>query len=268
MNLTGKLVGLILGVIFFPPYGVFIGLFLGYLWDIGWFAQRFPRLGPAGGRSSKVQAVFFATTFATMGYLAKSDGRVSEQEIQAARAIMDRFHLSGSAKRMAIDNFNRGKQPEFNIQGSLSELKQVCWFQPSLLRSFLDIQFQIAYIDGEPAGRKRSALRSIFSQLGVSAAMFDRFEQQYHAGRNYKRHSSGPYQNPAKQLSDAYMVLGVSAEATDAEIKKAYRKMMSRHHPDRLMSQGVPERMIKTATQKTQEIKDAYETVKAARGIK
>jgi len=61
-------------------------------------------------------------------------------------------------------------------------------------------------------------------------------------------------------------VLGVTAQADDDEIKKAYRRLMNQHHPDKLVSKGLPEEMIRLATQKTQEIKAAYERIRQARG--
>jgi len=58
----------------------------------------------------------------------------------------------------------------------------------------------------------------------------------------------------------------VDPKASDAEVKKAYRRLMSQNHPDKLVARGLPEEMMKVATEKTQEIKAAYEQVKAARG--
>ena len=60
---------------------------------------------------------------------------------------------------------------------------------------------------------------------------------------------------------------GISEQASPAEIKKAYRKQMSQHHPDKLLAKGLPEEMIKIATEKTQNIKAAYDRICAAKGI-
>ena len=68
-------------------------------------------------------------------------------------------------------------------------------------------------------------------------------------------------------LHDAYAVLGVEKDASDAEVKRAYRRLRSQHHPDKLVSKGLPEEMMKVATQKTYEIRQAYERVREARGL-
>ncbi|MEP6406474.1 MAG: DnaJ domain-containing protein, partial [Marinobacter sp.] len=69
----------------------------------------------------------------------------------------------------------------------------------------------------------------------------------------------------ASQIDDAYKVLGVSPSASDAEIKKAYRKLMSENHPDKLAGRGLPESMREMAEERTREISHAYDVVKEAR---
>ena len=66
-------------------------------------------------------------------------------------------------------------------------------------------------------------------------------------------------------LDDAYAMLDIGRGASDAEVKKAYRRLMSQHHPDKLVSKGLPEEMIKLATEKTQEIRKAYDLVRESR---
>ena len=62
-------------------------------------------------------------------------------------------------------------------------------------------------------------------------------------------------------------MLNVQPDAGEAEVKRAYRRLMSQHHPDKLVSKGLPEEMVKVATRKTQEIKAAYEKIREARGF-
>jgi len=86
------------------------------------------------------------------------------------------------------------------------------------------------------------------------------------AQRSYS--AAGGQQPAYKNIEDAYSMLGVKSDATDGEVKKSYRKLMSQHHPDKLVSRGLPEEMIKLATEKTVEIKAAYEQIKKERNIK
>jgi DnaJ like chaperone protein len=80
------------------------------------------------------------------------------------------------------------------------------------------------------------------------------------------------YSQPAgkaqRPLSDCYSELEVSAGASDAEVTKAYRRQMSRHHPDKLVANGLPESMAEWAKEKTQRIQESYEAIRAARGMR
>lgn len=268
MNWTGKILGMVIGFIFGGPVGVVIGLFLGHLVDQGFLRKLLSSAIYSRTNQSRVQGVFFNATFMMMGYVAKSDGRVSENEIRAARHVMNNMGLSDSMKREAIRLFTEGKQPHFNPHDTIAQLKQVCLFQPNLLRMFVEIQIQMAYADGRTiSDRKRQVLESMCQQLGVTGFNFNQYEQRYRAEQNYQRYRQAPRQDPKRYINDAYEVLGVASTSTDAEIKKAYRRLMSQHHPDKLMSKGLPPEMIKMATQKTQQIKSAYEQIRKARAI-
>jgi len=67
---------------------------------------------------------------------------------------------------------------------------------------------------------------------------------------------------------DAYAILNISAQSSDADVKRAYRKLTSQHHPDKLVAKGLPKEMMKLAEEKTHEIRVAYERIREARGIK
>jgi len=271
MNWNGKIIGAILGFLFGGPVGLLIGIFIGHLFDSGALGALFSRSGlHPKYQQTQTQQTFFATTFSIMGFLAKADGHVSEKEISAARRVMNQFGFDEASKRIAIEHFTRGKQPQFDMPAEIAKLKKACWSKPSLLRTFLEIQIQMAYADGQVVNNaKRHALEQICQHLGLFGFNFDAFEQQFRAGQNYQRQSSGSQQRytTRDQLSDAYKILEVDANATDADLKKAYRRQMSKNHPDKLIAQGVPPEMVKIATQKTQQIKRAYETIKQARGI-
>ncbi len=274
MNWTGKITGGLIGLFLGKPIFIIIGLILGHLYDIGWLSRLFGFRTPGQQRQQKVQSVFFDCTFTIMGHIAKCDGRVSENEIRIAQNMMDQMNLDANMKREAIRLFNEGKSPDFNLDAALSKLKRACWYRPSLLRFFLETQIQMAYADGKNiSDKKRQVLQYICQHLGVSGLNFSYFENRYRAEQHYQQgyqQQGGGYQQraqyrPGQSLNDAYKVLGVSSSASDAEIKKAYRRLMSQHHPDKLIAKGLPPEMIKMATQKTQQIKKAYEQICAAR---
>ena len=167
---NGKIIGVFLGAIFGGPIGAIVGLAIGHLFDIGLFDNVLKRFGisRSASRAANVQQIFFSSTFTIMGYLAKSDGRVSENEIRAAQQIMSRLNLNAQMKKEAIHLFNEGKQPSFNVDQALNQLKRSCWHHPSLLRTFLEIQLQMAYADGQQVSPKKQAtLQYICAQLWV-----------------------------------------------------------------------------------------------------
>src|ERR1700691_610865 len=142
MRWNGKIVGAIIGLLLGHPYWVVIGIVVGHAYDIGFFQKLFQKSVVRGAQ--QVQRTFFDSTFSIMGYLAKADGRVTQNEIQIAESIMLQMDLSAEMRREAIRLFNQGKRPDFNLQSALQSLKMAFWQNPNLLRTFLEIQIQVA----------------------------------------------------------------------------------------------------------------------------
>ncbi|MCH9744472.1 MAG: co-chaperone DjlA, partial [Gammaproteobacteria bacterium] len=267
----GKIIGAIIGFVIANIPGALIGLLFGHLFDRGAFKNFFQAFGIHSGAQSQTRQLFFNCTFAVMGYIAKSDGHVSEKEIQAARHVMQQMGLQGDAKKQAIKQFYFGKSNEFNLSHVMYDLKQTCRHRPMLLKSFLDIQNAIAQADGHMTPQKQAVLQQIRDELGIPSFNFHGFQGFYQQAGGSRQQQYQRYQRPQystqSQLSEAYEMLEIKSSATDAEVKKAYRRMMSKNHPDKLIAEGLPPEMIKIATQKTQQIKDAYELIKQSRGI-
>ena len=270
---SGRLLGLILGGFVFHGAGLIIGLMIGYLYDAGvlrrWFYE-FTGQKEKGARSY-TQDIFFYTTFSVMGYIAKADGAVTERDIEYARSVMRQLDLDEAAKQRAIEAFHAGKQPGFNLDASLDSLKRACWYKPDLLKFFLETQVHMAQTDGGLGLRAKAVIEQICRHFGIAASPFEQRSQSYSQYQQTGSNRSSYQQNTETRsngFDEAYRLLGVSKEATDAEVKKAYRKQMSANHPDRLIAKGVPEEMIKIATQKTQKIKKAYDDICRARGLK
>lgn len=190
------------------------------------------------------------------------DGRVSESEIQAAHVVMAQMNLNPSMRCEAIRLFTQGKQPDFNLTERLHQFSRVCHSNRLLLQMFVEIQMKAAYAGGALSVAKRRALQNIIQLLGLRIDV-DYFDTRYRAEQGYGSYS--PHSNPRNHLQEAYKVLGVPSNASDADVKKAYRRLMGQHHPDKLVSKGLPEEMLKLATEKVQKIKAAYEQVREAR---
>lgn len=256
MSWIGKAVGAGLGFWIFGWIGAGIGLLLGHFLDR--FISRIKRVG---GRLLEVQQTFFDTTFTVLGHVCKADGHVTQAEIRAAEQIMTQMRLTKARRKKAIEAFNRGKASDFDPEHIIRRFVRVCGSQPTLLRVFLEIQIQAAFADGQIAPAEREALLRIAHALGVSDADFSRLEALL-AG-HYQRGPGAP--TTAAALDNAYQALGVERSATDAEVKRAYRKLMSEHHPDKLIAKGLPDSMVELAKERSQEIQNAYETVRRSR---
>jgi DnaJ like chaperone protein len=267
---TGKLVGAVLGyVLTRRPIGVLIGLIVGHIYDL-----RAAGSG-AGPRASlaAVRATFFRAAFSIMGHVAKSDGRVSEQDIAAARRIFRQFSLGEADTRAAMELFTQGKQPGFDAEAMLAELVDACRGREAVLRMFLEIQMRAALMADGLGGATRQALVRVAATLGIGAGEFAhleaflRFQAQAGAyGAGGAR--PGPTPGGSTTLGEAYEVLGVAPGASDAEVKRAYRRQMSENHPDKLVARGLPESMLEVAKQKTQAIQAAWERVRESRGMR
>jgi DnaJ like chaperone protein len=221
------------------------------------------------------QTLFFRTTFQVMGHLTKSKGRVTEADIQIASLFMDRLQLHGEARTAAQQAFREGKQSQFPLRETLQQLRSICFGRFDLIRMFLEIQIQAAFADGSLHPNERQVLYVIAEELGISHAQFDQFLSMMEGGRQFGGgrqggYSQGGYQQAQRgpTLEDACKVLGVSSGDDAAAIKRAYRKLMSEHHPDKLVAKGLPPEMMEMAKQKAQEIQAAYDLIKREKGFK
>ncbi len=259
MSWWGKLLGGAFGYLVGGPLGAMLGAAFGHQFDEGY--QQADAAQRHAADPARVQAVFFTAAFALMGRLAKADGQVSEAEIAQARAVMANMALNPEQQRAAIHLFNQGKQPQFDLVAVVTQLRHECGRRRDLLRMFIEIQLDAMYADGHAHPAERALLAEVCALLGIAADEFAGIEQRLRGEQEFAR--SGLRGNG---LDAAYATLGVTAGANDADIKRAYRRLMNQHHPDKLVGKGLPEEMVKIATQKTQEIKAAYERVRAARG--
>lgn len=265
MSWWGTLLGGTFGYLLGGPLGALLGAALGRRFDKG---LQGVGEGVAPGEQERVQTAFFTTTFAVMGHLAKVDGQVTPQEIRLAETVMARMRLDAEMRRAAIGLFNEGKAADFDLDAVIDQFRSECQRRRHLLQMFVEIQLYACYADGAVHAEERRVLLHICDRLGFSRAEFAHLEAlvraaQEFAGAQGQRPGAAPSRD---RVAEAYKVLGVPREAGDAEIKTAYRRLMNQHHPDKLVAKGLPEEMIALATEKTQEIKAAYETIKAARG--
>ena len=257
MSWWGKVVGGAFGFLIGGPLGALLGASLGHQLDSGFGQQRIEGFQP--GDQERIQAAFFTATFSVMGCVSKADGRVSEDEISLAKQIMAEMQLDPLQQKAAISLFARGKESDFDLDQVLDQFRRECHRRLTLLQMFLEIQVHAALADGRLDSSENHILRHIAENLGFSESDLQRIIAMA-KGAQAQGAGGRPQSTP---VSDPYKVLGVTAQTPLAEIKKTYRRLLSQHHPDKLVSKGLPEEMIKLANKKTHEIQQAWKEIQA-----
>ncbi|MGH8184740.1 MAG: co-chaperone DjlA [Rhodanobacteraceae bacterium] len=270
MRIWGKLIGFVIGLVVTRDFGgALIGLVIGHLLlDSGWLSG----LTHTGGRDGYVEPLF-----AVMGALAKSDGRVSQAEVAIAEKLMTRLELDALWRRRAIEAFNQGKAPGFDLARTLVDLRAWCLPRRSSVMPFLDMLCDVAMADGPLSDDRLQVLKRVAFSLRINEiqliallamkgfawntgprasdwAHADAYSQQ---GYRPAPRSSGP---------DPYAVLGVPHDADERTIKRAYRKLISEYHPDRLGN--MPEDLRRRAEARASEINAAWERIQSERGFR
>jgi DnaJ like chaperone protein len=270
MKWIGKVAGGLLGGLVLGPIGAAFGALLGHQFDE--MSEEAEEL-PAAEELATIGERFFRASFQVMGYLAKADGRVSESEISAARAVMGELRLDAGQVREAIACFTAGKQPDYDYGAELAQLGRVCRGRPDLARVFLEIQVRAALEGNDLEAAVRPLISRLAAALGVSAFELVHIETVLRIQRGggfgaFRGQGAAAAGARERELQEAYRVLETAPGASDEEVAKAYRRQLQRHHPDKLKAHGLPESMLAHAKQRTQQIIEAWEIVRERRGMR
>lgn len=276
MNWWGKMVGGAFGFMVGGPLGAMFGAAIGH--NIDRSASRFAGAPDAHyGGDGEAEQRFLTALFAGLGAVAKADGAVSAAELEAARAVIGHLRLDGLRREQAMRAYNDGKRADYPLETVLDAFAEVLPQRPDLLRAFLEIQLTTAWAFGEPHPLARARVAGMASRLGVARGQFDALEmmirvQRGNFGPQGSRQHSGHHQRPPARpatppIDEDYRTLGLGRGATDEEVTRAYRRLLSRHHPDKLAAQGLDEAGMKRATERTHAIRSAYERIRSARGF-
>jgi len=263
--MIGAIIGAIVGYLLLHSiWGVVIGGIIGWTFTAGRTVRRTPPVGD-----------FVAPLFAVLGAVAKADGRVSESEIAIAERLMARMNLSAEQRRIAIEGFNQGKQAGFDVDAAMAQLRQWTAGRRDHAITILDVVVETVLVEG-PSEAKLNLLRRLAATLRISEMeLMALMAMKGYAwtpgggaqgGRRQGWQGAGGYVPPRRAPSgpDPYAILGVSRDADERAVKRAYRKLISEHHPDRLGD--LPEDLRRRAEERASEINAAYERIKAERG--
>ena len=257
----GKVIGGLIGLMVAGVIGLAVGLAVGHAFDRGLVA--FLRFGSPGNIEA-IKTSFFESTFLLSGHLAKADGRVSTQEIVHTELVFKQMNLDDAQRKRAIELFRQGAAAGFQLEPVISAYLQACGAQRQLQQTLLSYLVSLAMADHRIEAPEQAVLERIAVLMGFGAAQLEqllrmaRAQEQFHG-------KAGFAAQPGTSLQDAYAALGVAPGVSDRELKQAYRRRISENHPDKLIARGVPEEMIKLATERSQEIQAAYEMIRKTR---
>ncbi len=257
----GKVIGGLIGLMVAGVIGLVLGLAVGHAFDRGLVASL--KFG-SPENIERVKRSFFETTFLLSGFVAKADGRVSEEEIKHTELIFQQMNLTAEQRARAIELFRQGAATGFEVEPVISTFLQVCGPQQQLQQTLLMFLVSLAMADQRIEPAEQSALERICVLMGFGAARLAQLLRMAQAQEHFHG-NDGFVAQPGTSLEDAYAALGVEKSVSDRELKQAYRRRISEHHPDKLIAKGVPEDMIKLATERSQEIQAAYDMIKKTR---
>ncbi len=282
----GKLIGAFFGFLIAGPAGALFGLLIGNFFDRGLnlhFSHPFWHYHSE--KNPEIRRIFLETMFATLGHIAKIDGHVSPEDIQFANAIIEQMKLNSSQKKLAQHWFFQGKSIQFNLDLKLYNLHKAIHNKPFLVRLFMDMQYQFVK-QGQLTEKKIVVLNTILSQFQLAPLYqhqqftrdfpwyfsWQHSTQYQNQGQNYQQqqhqnhYRQKPHPTYQHSIEDPYAILNVTSTANKTEVKRAYRRKMSHYHPDKLIAKGASTSSIKAATEKTQQIRKAYEQICSLKG--
>lgn len=231
--------------------GALLGLLIGSIVDRNLAIKSWAELRARLPRSSKPVLGAQQVLFMLLGHLAKSTGRVTAEHIQAARAEMQRLQLSAAAQKDAIAAFSQGKECHLtDLRQGLRAHYSGAQAEPLLLAGW-----RMACAQGMATVKQRRILQQCAQWLGCSSQVLAQIEAQSTQSRQ-RMHSSN------KELEAALQLLGVTPTASLAQMKKAYRRQVSLHHPDKLLGAGATPAQVQAATEKTRALHHAYALVR------
>lgn len=276
------MIGAFFGFLIAGPIGAIFGLLIGNFFDNGLvehFSNPFWHFNIE--KNPEVKNTFFEALFVILGHIAKSDGQVSQLDISCASDIMLKMRLNVKQKKLAQKLFNQGKDKNFDLYKILHKLQKSINDKPALVRLFIDTQYSFIKQTGATI-EKLDILNNILVSLGMAPIQRQSgFEYEYNwyntRQKEYRSHGTNQQQNqdssrnrswhqPQTTINDCYTILGLQSSANKEQVKRAYRKLISQNHPDKLIAKGASEQEIKKANEKTSRISKAYEQICRAKG--
>ncbi len=252
MGWFGKLTFGSLGLLLGGPLGAIAGAALGHHLvdkkEDGLRLENKTGWRPSFKYRDQVQAAYFVSMFSILGKMSKIDGNVSVEEISVVKGFIDHLPISEAEKQFAKQVFREAKDSPFSIDEFALQLHRILKNRPSVLLSFYDMLFKVAAADGKFHSKEEAALRRIKDIFNISELHYENIRSLYFSN-----------------LDKYYKLLNCSPENSDEEIKSSYKKLVKEFHPDVIVSKGLPEEFVDFASERFQEIQEAYENIRQER---
>ena len=251
MGWMGKLVGGTIGFALGGPLGAIFGAAFGHAFDTG------SELDAVGNRQrlstvEQHQLTFFVAAFSMLAKLVQVDGRVTKEEIVSIEDFMEKdLRLNAQSRNAAVHIFRTALDAPGTFVDFASQFYGQFHNQPQMLELMVDIQLRVAVSDGSMTHGEETLILSAVDIFNFSTLRFERLKSQY-----------------VQTADKSYAVLGCSPDDSDDQVKGCYRQRVQEYHPDKIAAKGLPEEFTRFAHDKFREIQEAWERIKAARGIK
>lgn len=245
MSVWGKILGGAAGFAFGGPIGALLGVMAGHVVD----RRAAEAALPGADEDGTKRIAFTIGVIVLSAKMAKADGQVTRDEIAIFKRL---FHVPSHEIRNVGRLFDQARQDAAGYESYARQIATLFTGRPAVLEDLLDSLFMIAKADGEMHPAELEFLSRVASIFGFSDADFTRIRAG-HLGAD---------------KADPYTVLGIGADASDEDVKKAYRLLIKQHHPDTLIAQGMPEEFITAANDKMAAINAAYNETRLRRGLK
>lgn len=251
----GTLIGAGAGFAIASIPGAMLGALLGQALDRRLELQSWAQLRERlGGRAALRNDELL---FVLLGRLAKSNGRVVDGHIQQARQEMRSLDMAEPAQRRAIAAFNRGKSGSDRVRSYLRLLKA----QPHAAEGVLRACWRMAWADGKASTAERELIVQWGKWLGWTVQQVQALAADYEPERKPLANRGGAYQ-------EALRILGVTSTTEPSVIKRAYRRLLSRHHPYKIAGSGASPAQVREATERTRELHNAYALIRERRDFR
>ncbi len=257
MSIWGKIIGGMAGFSVGGPLGAVLGAALGHAVDKMHDRSGEPPVWTENPPRSdeERQAAFTLAVIVLAAKMAKADGVVTRAEIDAFKRL---FQIPRQDMNQVGRMFDQARQTADGFEPYAAQIADLFRDSPTVLEELLHALFQIGRADGDLHPSEEAFLARVASIFGFSEMQFAAIRARAAAGMG----------GSAAADDDPYAVLGVARDASDKEIKDAYRRLVRENHPDVLTAKGMPPELVANANRTLAAINAAFESVKRARGLK